>query len=146
MRTFFKKMEHRFIVENTKIENATFSYTTALSEANVKTNRTGSTEWACQKERSFVSNYFIFFWKFCFSLRTLYVINVYIFNVIAYLNASVNFTALLTNKPDAWQISFTADKGFKNSFSFLFPIIKLALQKGSKKNFLSSTNLSWRKA
>ena len=44
MRTFFKKMEHRFIVENTKIENATFSYTTALSEANVKTNRTGSTE------------------------------------------------------------------------------------------------------
>ena len=48
--TLFKKLEYRFLVENTKIENATFPYKAVLSEANVKTNRM----W------SFASNYFIF--------------------------------------------------------------------------------------
>ena len=37
-------MEYRFLVESTKIDNITFSYKTALSEANVKTNRMGSTK------------------------------------------------------------------------------------------------------
>ena len=34
---FFKKLEYRFSVEITKIENATLPYKTALSEANVET-------------------------------------------------------------------------------------------------------------
>ena len=39
MKTFFKTPEHRFLVERTKIEKTSFLYKTALSEANVKTNR-----------------------------------------------------------------------------------------------------------
>ena len=38
-KTFFKKLEYRFLVESTKIESASFSYKTTLSEANVKTNK-----------------------------------------------------------------------------------------------------------
>ena len=38
-KTFFKKLESPFLVESTKIENASFPYKTAISEANVKTNR-----------------------------------------------------------------------------------------------------------
>ena len=38
-KTFFKKLEHLFLVETTKIENTSFTFKTALSEANVKTNR-----------------------------------------------------------------------------------------------------------
>ena len=52
-RTLFKNQEYRFLVESTKIEIATFPHQTALSEAN--------------KERSFASNYFIFF-KYCVSV------------------------------------------------------------------------------
>ena len=37
-KTFFKILEHNFSVENRKIENASFPYRTAISEANVKTN------------------------------------------------------------------------------------------------------------
>ena len=70
-KTFFKKLEYRFLVESTKIENASFPYKTAISEANVKTNRMVTTKWTYHKERSFASNCFIF-WKFCFSLRTSY--------------------------------------------------------------------------
>ena len=65
-KTIFKKLEYHFLVEKTKIENASFPYRTALSEANVKTNRMVTT-----KERIFASNCFIFL-KFCFSLRTSY--------------------------------------------------------------------------
>ena len=36
--TFFKKLEYPFLVERTKIENASFPYKTALSEANAKIN------------------------------------------------------------------------------------------------------------
>ena len=36
---FFKKIEHRFLVEITAIENAIFPYKTALSEIKAKTNR-----------------------------------------------------------------------------------------------------------
>ena len=38
-----------FFGESTKIENATFPYKTTLSEANVETNRVGSTKWTYRK-------------------------------------------------------------------------------------------------
>ena len=44
MQTLFKKVEYRFLVESTKIENAAFSYKTALPEPIVKTNSMGSTK------------------------------------------------------------------------------------------------------
>ena len=47
---FFKKRE------STQIENATFPYKTALSEANFKTNRIGKTELIYNKEQSFTCN------------------------------------------------------------------------------------------
>ena len=47
-------MEYRFIVETTKIENASFPFKTALSEANVKTNRMATAKWTYHKERDFV--------------------------------------------------------------------------------------------
>ena len=58
--TFFKKLEYRFLVESTNIENATFPYKAALSEANVKTNGMGSTKRIYHKERSFANNCLIF--------------------------------------------------------------------------------------
>ena len=69
MKTFFKKLEYRFLVESTKIENSLFPYKTAISEANVKTNGMLSTKWTYHKERSFAANYLIFL-KILFSLRT----------------------------------------------------------------------------
>ena len=39
MNASFKKLEYRFLVESTKIENASFPYKTAISEANVETNK-----------------------------------------------------------------------------------------------------------
>ena len=59
--TFFKKLEYRFLVETTKIENTSFPFKTALSEVNVKTNRMATTKWTYHKELSFASGYFIFF-------------------------------------------------------------------------------------
>ena len=53
-------MEYRFLVETTKIENKSFAFKTALSEANVKTNKMATTKWTYLKEWSFASNYFIF--------------------------------------------------------------------------------------
>ena len=70
MQTLFKKLEHRFLVESTKIDNITFPYKTALSEANVKTNRMGSTKLTYHKERSFASNHFPFS-KILFQFRNL---------------------------------------------------------------------------
>ena len=64
-----KKLEYRFLVETTKIESTSFPFKTALSEANVKTNRMATTKWTYHKEWSFASNYFIF-WKICSSFRT----------------------------------------------------------------------------
>ena len=55
-KTFFKKLEYRFLIETTKIENTSFPFKTALSEANVKTNRTVTTKWTYHKEWSFTSN------------------------------------------------------------------------------------------
>ena len=63
MKTFLKKLKYCFLVQSTNIENETFPHKTALPEANVKTNRMGSTKWTYHKERSFASNYFIFFEK-----------------------------------------------------------------------------------
>ena len=53
-------MEYRFSVKSAKTENATSSYKTALSEANVKTNRMVATKWTHHKEQSSASNYLIF--------------------------------------------------------------------------------------
>ena len=47
-KTFFKKLECRFLVEITKIENTSFPFKTALSEVNVKTNRMPATKWTYQ--------------------------------------------------------------------------------------------------
>ena len=60
----FEKLEYHFLVESTKIENASFSYKTAIPEANVKTNKIVSTKWTYHKEKSFASNYFIFLENF----------------------------------------------------------------------------------
>ena len=58
MKTFFKNLGYRVLVQSSKIESAIFSHKTALPEANAKTNRMGSTKWT--KDRVFASNYFIF--------------------------------------------------------------------------------------
>ena len=58
-KAFFKKLEYRFLVQNTKIESAIFPHKTALPEANVKTNRMGSTKCTYHKGRIFASNYFL---------------------------------------------------------------------------------------
>ena len=70
--TFFRKLGYRFFFESTKFENAYFPYKIALSEANVKTNRMGSTKSSYHKEPSFTNNYIIFFKKKYFSLATFY--------------------------------------------------------------------------
>ena len=56
MKTFFKKLEYRFAVETTKIENTSFPFKTALPEVNVKTNRMATTKWTYHKEWIFASN------------------------------------------------------------------------------------------
>ena len=48
-KTFFKKLEYCFLVEATKIENTSFSFKNALSEANVKTNTMATTKWTYRK-------------------------------------------------------------------------------------------------
>ena len=58
---FFKKLEYRFLVESTKIENASFPYKTAISEANVMTNRMVSPKWTYHKENDFIFLIFFFF-------------------------------------------------------------------------------------
>ena len=59
MKTLFKKLEYRFLVETTEIENPSFRFKTPLSEANVNTNRMSTTKWTYHKEWSVASNYFI---------------------------------------------------------------------------------------
>ena len=59
-KTFFKKLEYRFLVESTKIKSASFPFKTALSEANVKTNKIATTKWTYHEEWSFASSCFIF--------------------------------------------------------------------------------------
>ena len=67
-KTFFKKLEYRFLVESTKIENASFPYKSAIPELNVKTNRMIT----IQTKSGVLSETALFFWKFCFSLRASY--------------------------------------------------------------------------
>ena len=50
-----KKLDYRFLVESTKIENTSLPYKIALSEANFKTYRMVSTKWTYHKERSFAN-------------------------------------------------------------------------------------------
>ena len=42
MKNFFKKLEYRFLVETTKIENTSFPFKTALSKTNVKIKKNGN--------------------------------------------------------------------------------------------------------
>ena len=44
-KAFFKKLEYRFSVETTEIENTSCPFKTAQSEANVKTNRMATLKW-----------------------------------------------------------------------------------------------------
>ena len=69
-KTFRKNLEDHFLLESNKIENATYLYKTALSEANVKTNRMGGIKWTYRKERSYATSYFIFLKILFHSLRT----------------------------------------------------------------------------
>ena len=69
-KTFFKKLKYCFLVESTKIENATFPYKTALSKANVETNRMGSRRSTYHKKWNFFPVTTLVFRKFCFCLRT----------------------------------------------------------------------------
>ena len=69
--TLTLKQEYSFLVEATKIENTSFPFKTALSEANVKTNKMATTKWTYHEEWSFTSNYFIFFGKFVPDLEPL---------------------------------------------------------------------------
>ena len=69
-KTVLKKLEDDFLVESTKIENASFPYKTEISEPNVKTNKIVTTKWTYHKEQSFGSNYFVFL-KIFFQLKNL---------------------------------------------------------------------------
>ena len=61
-----------FLVETSKIEKTSFPFKTAMSEANVKTNRMATAKWTYHKEWSFASNYFNFFFgKFVPNLEPL---------------------------------------------------------------------------
>ena len=70
-KTFIINLEYRFLVENTKIENASLPYKTSMSEANVKTNIMASTKWTYHKERYFASNYFIIFLNILLQFKNL---------------------------------------------------------------------------
>ena len=61
---FLKKLEYHLLVETAKIENTSFPFKTALSEAIVETNRMVTTKWAYHKEWSFASKQINFFGKF----------------------------------------------------------------------------------
>ena len=63
-------MEYRFLDESANIENASFPYKTAISDANVKANSMVNTELSYHKEWSFASNYFIFL-KILFQFKNL---------------------------------------------------------------------------
>ena len=58
-KTFFEKLENQFLDGNTRIENSSSQYKTAILEANDETNRTISSKWTYRKEWSFARNYFI---------------------------------------------------------------------------------------
>ena len=61
----FEKLEYRFSVQNTAMENAMLSYKTALSKANIKKYRmgNGNTKWTYHKMRG-LPKATLFFEKF----------------------------------------------------------------------------------
>ena len=71
-KNLFLKLDYRFLVVSTKMENVSFPYKTPISEASVKTNRMVSTKWIYHKELSFTSNYFIFL-KILFQFKNLFL-------------------------------------------------------------------------
>ena len=70
MKPFFKKLEWRFLVESTNIENTSLPRKTEISEVTVKTNKMVATKWTYHKEQSFASDYFIFL-KILFQFKNL---------------------------------------------------------------------------
>ena len=60
----FQKTGVPFLVEATKIDKTSLSFKTALSEANVKTNRMATTKWIYHKKWSFASDYLTFLENF----------------------------------------------------------------------------------
>ena len=70
MKTFFKKLDYRFLVESTNNENATFPYKTALSEVVVKTNRMGKRNGPITKNRVFSATT-LFFSEILFQFKNL---------------------------------------------------------------------------
>ena len=72
MKNVFKDLKDYFLIESRKIENAAFPYKTALSEANVETNRMGSTKGTITKNGvNDGSNYFNFL-KLLFQYKNLW--------------------------------------------------------------------------
>ena len=108
MQTLFNRLEYCFLVESTKIENATFLFKTALSGA----NRMRSRKWTYHKEQSFASNYFIFS-IFCFSLRTLHKELIW-----------------CTNHPNVHIQTFWKHWNFISDWFFPVSILKKRLQEG----------------
>ena len=53
MKTFFNKLKYRLFVESTKIENTSLLYKTAISKADVKTNRMVTKNWPITKNGVF---------------------------------------------------------------------------------------------
>ena len=60
-------LKNCFLVESTRVENATFPYKTALSEANVETNRMGVQDGPIPKNGVLPVTTLVFR-KFCFNL------------------------------------------------------------------------------
>ena len=69
MKTFIKKLETCLLVEKTKTESALFPYKTAVSKANLKTNRIMTEQIGPITENGVLPVDTLFFWKFSFSLR-----------------------------------------------------------------------------
>ena len=65
-KTLFKNLEYCFLIESTKIENATFPYNIALSEANIKTNKMVVQNGPITNN-GVLPVFVLFFWEFCFS-------------------------------------------------------------------------------
>ena len=101
LENFFKKLEYCFLVESTKIKNASFPYKTVTSEANVKTNSMVSTKWSYHKERNCASNYF--FLKVLFRYKNIPLVKSWVdvpttqvFILLLFVSAGVLFNDAFT--------------------------------------------------
>ena len=105
--TFMKKLpEHRFLLERTKIENATFLYKIAISETTIKTSRLGSINGPITKD-VILPVTTLFFWKYDFGIR--------------------NFRKeliLCTNYPNFYSNTFRKRCGF--ILGYFFPVTEAA--------------------